>query len=260
MKMSQPSILHALIFCSITHLCFSQTNEIDSLQNLLETANDTTRVNTLKELGRKFRFQNKEMAIKYGLQSLEEAKEINFTLGEIKALYDIGLTYGMTGDYATSLKYFNKAQSLALEHGNFQIVLDTYNSLGIVYKRIGDYPTRQSYYLKSIKLIDSLNLGLDVSPIYVNLGVLHYQMGQDKQAVDNFEKALELVPESNREEREHFVLVNLAVLDYQNGDYEVALNKFLKAVPYSKERNDNISLCTKYSNIGSCYLNLGQWA
>ncbi|WP_127140709.1 hypothetical protein [Flagellimonas marinaquae] len=67
-----------LILLLVGNIGYSQTEEIDSLQNLLKTADDTTQVNLLRLLEIKSRFINKEKAVAYGLQSLEKSKEIGF--------------------------------------------------------------------------------------------------------------------------------------------------------------------------------------
>lgn len=249
-----------LLFLISTNFCLSQTQEIDSLQNLLKAATDTTEINLLRTLGRKFRSHDKERALDYYTQSLEKSKQLEFVQGEIEGLYAIGVTHGMGGNYTESLDYLNRCLVLAAKHQDFIRVNQIYNSKGIVYKRIGDYPTSQSFYLKRLKLIDSLQLDQDTSVTYINLGILYDLMNQQDKAIESYEKALEIYTGPDRESMENTVLVNLAVIDYNNGDYEAALDKFLKRQVYAQRQNDNIALCSGYANIASCYLHLEQWA
>ncbi|PWL39112.1 hypothetical protein DKG77_12905 [Flagellimonas aquimarina] len=259
MKMSRLSIYSILIFFFIVNVCFSQTKKIDSLRNLLKNANDTTQVNIFRGLSKSFRFQDTEKAIEYGLKSLERSRQINFTKGEIKALYDLGLTHGMTGNYPESLDFFNKCLSISKKNKDYLYIKMVYNSLGIVYKRIGDYPTSKSYYLKTLKLVDSLNLTYDVSSAYSNLGILYDLMGEPDMAIESYEKALEIYKGPDRKKLENNVQTNIAIIDFNKENYKAALDKFLRRQAYAKKQNDKITLCIGYSNIGACYLNLGQW-
>jgi tetratricopeptide (TPR) repeat protein len=238
---------------------FSQTKEMDSLQNLLKTANDTTQVNLLRTLGIKSRFIDKEQAVAYGLQSLEKSKEIGFKVGEAKALYSLGLTHGMTDSYANSLEYLNKCLAVANENKDYSMVCDVYNSMGIVYKRIGDYPSSQESYLKSLKVSDSFNLQINAASVYINLGVLHDLMDERDKAVASYQKAIETYDGPNPEEIKNDVEVNLAVMSFTDGEYKQALDKFIKIVPYWEEQGNNIKLLNLYTNIGHCYLQLEQW-
>jgi len=257
--MSQSSILHTLFFCSTVTICFSQTKQIDSLQNLLTATNDTTQINSLRRLGTQFRFKDKEKAIEYGLRSLEKSREINYALGEIAALYDLGLTYGMTGEYPEALDFFNQCASLALKNKNYEFANKSYNSLGIVYKQIGDYSKSQSYYLKILKLVDSLNLSYNISSPYSNLGILYDLIGEPKKAADSYKKALEVYKGNDYEDFENNVLNNLAALDFNEENYRSALDKFQKYLTYNKEKDNKLGLCIGYNNIASCYMNLKKW-
>ncbi len=243
----------------VTGFCSAQTQKLDSLKALMKTADDTTMVNLIRWQGNYTRPQSTEDALKLYQQSIEKAKQIGFMRGEIKALYSIGITYGMAGNYPESLYHLRQSLTLATVNKEFEDISLNYGALGIVYKRIGDYSTSQDYYLKDLKLADSLQLDTDKSDTYINLGILYDLMGQQEKAIESYEKALEVVPEPDRANKEKTVLVNLGVIDLENGNYEAALNKFLKGATYDKAQNDEINLSNSYGEIGTCYLNLGRW-
>ena len=158
----------ALIFLFIVSLSSAQTRELDSLKSLISTADDTTQVNLLRQMGILSRFEDKEKALIYGAQSLNKAREISFIKGEIESLYHLGLTNGMTGSYVESLDYLNQCLTLSRQQEDYKFMKMAYSSLGIVHKRIGDYPKSKDYYLKSLKLVDSLDLPFDNSITYIN--------------------------------------------------------------------------------------------
>ncbi|MGN7514190.1 MAG: tetratricopeptide repeat-containing sensor histidine kinase [Allomuricauda sp.] len=259
--MKTPGLLiyPTILFFLLVHICSAQTKEIDSLRNLLETADDTTQVTILRLLGIKFRFIDKENAVAYGLQSLEKSKEIEFATGKANALYSLGLTHGMTDNYARSLEYLNKCLPVANQNKDHSMVCDIYNSLGIVYKRIGDYPASQESYLNSLKIIDSFDLKRNAASVYNNLGVLYDLMDEKDKAIASYKKALETYNGPDREAMQNDVEANIAVMDFTDGNYRAALDKFLKIVPYWEQQKNNIKLFDLYSNIGDCYLQLEQW-
>ncbi len=260
MKPLQSILCISAMFCC-TFFCHGQSKEIDSIQELLKTANDTTEVNLLRKQGILLRSYDKDKALGLLLESVEKSKKIGFLDGEINGLYSLGLTHGMTGSYAESLDYLNRCLVLAKKHHDFERVNYIYNSMGIVYKRIGDYPKSQSYYLKRIRLIDSLQLDHDISAPYLNLGILYDLMGEPDKAVESYEKSLSVFKgtESERESLQITILANLAEIDFENSEYEAALEKHLKVSAYHEKEKDNIDLCTDYFNIGDCYVELKQW-
>lgn len=255
-------ILFILVLASLLlnyNLSFGQAQKVDSLQNLLATANDTTQVNLLRLMGIYSRSVSKEDAVKYGIQSLEKARKIGFVPGEIKALYILGATHGMTDDYAESLSYLNQCLELALKDKEFDYAQSAYNGLGIVYKRIGDYPKSQEYYLKGLQLNDSLGTTEGNSSIYMNLGVLYDLMNEDDKAKHSYEKALEVYIGDKKNNTENRVNLNLGVLHLKNENYDEALEKFLPLIDFFQSIDDKSDLCIVYGNIGNCYIGLNQF-
>ncbi len=239
-------------------MSFGQAQKVDSLQNLLATANDTTKVNLLRLMGIYSRSVSKDDAVKYGIQSLEKAQEIGFVPGEIKALYILGSTYGMTDDYAPSLTYLNQCVQLALKNGDYDFVMSAYNGLGIVYKRIGDYPKSQEYYLKSLQLNDSMQMNRNISSIYNNLGVLYDLMNEEDKAIENYQKSLEVYNGSDKDQREMEIISNIGLIDLEKGKYSEALKKFKRVQASDAVKKDSYLSAQNYANMGICYMNLDE--
>lgn len=248
-----------LVCFLLTSFCSAQNRKLDSIKQLMKTADDTTMVNLVRWQGNYTRQTNPQKALELYQQSIQKSKEIDFKRGEIKGFYAIGVSNGMAGNYAESLSYLRQSLALATDYKEFVDVSMVYGALGIVYKRIGDYPTSQDYYLKDLKLADSLQLNTDMSDTYVNLGILYDLMGQQEKAIASYEKALEVVPEADRARKEKIVLSNLAVIDKDNGDFKAALDKILSVIIYCEEQNEKILLASSYSDAGVCYLNLKEW-
>ncbi|MDC6364459.1 MULTISPECIES: tetratricopeptide repeat protein [Flavobacteriaceae] len=259
MKLSR-SLIYVIFLCFfVLNLGFAQTQKIDSLKNLVETAHDTTKVNALRWLGTYTRSESKQMALDYGLKSLEKSIAIGYKKGEVMALNAVATTYGITGDYVNSLDYLKQGLAKAMSYKDYENLLTTYNVLGIVNKRIGDYKTSKDYYLKAVKLVDSLNLDHDVSFIYTNLGILYDLLNDEDKAIESYEKSRELYRGDNREAHEINILSNLALIDDKHQNYHAALDKLLKVSEYYEKEKDFAKLALQYNNIGFYYLKLKQW-
>ncbi len=266
MKIANSLSIFLFLSVLVTSFGAAQTQKLDSIKQLMKTAKDTTLVNLLRLQGDHIRRQNLEEALKLYQQSIEKAQEIGYLRGEIKGLHAIGISHGMAGEYPESLGYMRQSLALATENQMFEEMAFNYGTLGIVYKRIGDYATSQEYYLRVLKLRDSLQLDTDganrnMAATYINLGNLYDLMDQQDKAIESYEKAIGVAPDRERAAYQQSVLRNLAVMDMENKDYEAALDKLLRSATYleTQEQVDEVNLSTIYSNIGNCYLNLGQW-
>lgn len=258
MKPNQTLIPTLWVVLLIGHFCLSQTKEIDSLQNLLETADDSTKVEILRSQSILYRPIDIEKSLELTQQSIDISKEIGYNYGHIHGIYIMALTYGMTSDYVKSLEYLKQCLDLAKVHKDFDTIINVYMTYGIIFKRIGDYPKSQNNYMKSLKLVDSLQFYDDssVSKIYVNLGILYGLMGEDDKAIESYNKAIEVHYGDDFEYTEASILVNMAEIDIKNEAFEEALKKLLKAISFFKKSDTYLRLSYIYSKIGTCYLNL----
>ncbi len=266
MKPSQTLLSTLWVVLLISQFCLSQTKELDSLQSLMKTADDTTQVKLLRSQSIAIRSLDVEKSFELIQQSIDKAKEIGYAQGEINGIYTLALTHGMTSNYSESLEYLKQCLELSKEHKDFDTLINVYLSYGIVYKRIGDYPTSQEYYLRGLKIADSVQHYEDVHYIYGNLGLLYDKMDEDEKAIESYQKAIEsyqrAVENYGRKYNETFkssMLSDMAEIDLKNQDYTAALEKLLPAATVFQNNNSTLQLSKVYSNIGLCYLNLKQW-
>lgn len=237
----------------------AQLSKIDSLKVLIEAApDDSTKVDHLRNLSRILRSYNKDSSIYYAESSISLAESIDFKDGVLRGLYNIGLTHGMSGDYPEAIRVLNLCKAKAEEVKDMERINHIYNAMGIIHKRIGDYPTALTYYQKCLVLIDSLDLKGGPSSAYSNLGVLYDLMGDQEKAIESYNLAMETYQGEDKRSIEKNTIANLAVIDFNNKDYQSALEKFLKSLEL-EDKNDKVDLCNVYSNIGNCYVLLGNF-
>ncbi|SDQ80695.1 tetratricopeptide repeat-containing sensor histidine kinase [Flagellimonas zhangzhouensis] len=267
MKPSQTLIPTLWVVLLIGQFCLSQTKELDSLQNLMKTADDTTQVKLLRSQSIAIRSLDVEKSIDLIQQSIEKSREIEYAQGEIKGIYTLALTHGMTSNYVESLEYLKQCLELTKQHNDFDTLINLFNTFGIIYKRIGDYPTSQEYYLEGLKIADSVQYYEDVHFIYGNLGLLYDKMDEDEKAIENYQKAIDSYQRSvenyGRAYSETFkssMYADMAEIDLKHKDYDAALEKLLPAATIFQNNNSTLQLSQVYSNIGLCYLNLKQWS
>ncbi|GLU44965.1 tetratricopeptide repeat protein [Allomuricauda sp. NBRC 101325] len=266
MKPSQTLFPTLWVVLLIGQFCLSQTKELDSLQNLMKTADDTTQVKLLRSQSIAIRSLDIEKSIDLIQQSINKSKEIGYAQGHINGLFTLAVTHGMTSNYVESLEYLKQCLELSKTHEDFDTLINVYMTYGIVYKRIGDYRTSQEYYLDGLKIADSVQYYEDVHFIYGNLGSLYEKLNEDEKAIENYQKSIERYQwavqnfgMTNNETFEASMYSDMAEIDLKNHNYDAALEKLLPAATIFQNNNSSLRLSQVYSNIGLCYLNLKQW-
>ena len=101
------ALLTILIFFLIADLRATQIT--DSLENLLRTTTDTSRVKLLSDLCWEYRFISAEKALDYGNQALMLAKKLKYDKGIAQAYNDMGIIHIDRASYAEAMNFFNRA-------------------------------------------------------------------------------------------------------------------------------------------------------
>jgi serine/threonine protein kinase/tetratricopeptide (TPR) repeat protein len=165
-------------------------------------------------------------AAQQGLQLNDKLPEVHSTLGSV---------YRATGKYSEAIAELNRAQALAPNSD------EVYWRLGTVYLSKGDMPHAIEAYQKAVQL----------NPYYwVNensLGAAYFQMGDYDKALEAFKQVATLEPDVNA--------------GYENsGNVLVQQGKYSEAIPYLQRALQIEPNAGAYSNIGTAYFYLKQYA
>jgi serine/threonine protein kinase/tetratricopeptide (TPR) repeat protein len=170
--------------------------------------------------------QKAQAAAQQALQLNDKLPEVHSTLGSV---------YRATGKYSEAIAELNRAQALAPNSD------EVYWRLGTVYLSKGDMPHAIEAYQKAVQL----------NPYYwVNensLGAAYFQMGDYDKALQAFKQVATLEPDVNA--------------GYENtGNVLVQQAKYSEAVPYLQKALAIEPNAGAYSNLGTAYFFLKQYA
>ena len=197
-------------------LCFGQSNEIDSLKNVIATKkDDTTKVNSLIALCKLYLGENKKEALETGLKAVELADKIDFKKGKAYALKFIGIYYYQQESSIESLVAFEQSLEIFHSIGDKTGESNIANSIGSVYFVKSEDVKALEYYLQSLFLAEEIKNTLRITTALINIGNVYQNK---RQTLDK------------------------------------ALIYYMKALPYSKQLGDADILGTVTVGIGEIYL------
>ena len=141
--------LFILIFFGTT--AYSQTTEIDSLKKLLPVTPETLdRVNYLEALSYAYLSSYPDTALKYAMDGLQLAKNIDSRKGEAICINAIGNVYFNIGDNAKALEMFLQYLKIKEETKRLQMLyLVAYFNIAGVYMEDKDYRHALFYVFKA---------------------------------------------------------------------------------------------------------------
>lgn len=209
----------------------SGQSRVDSLLESLEhSASDSTRVNTLLELGRSLFSTKPDDAIRYSEEARELSVKTGFRKGEGYALKNIGLAWYAQGIYTEALVYWNESLKVFTAIGDKLGEANMRNNIGAIYTDKGDYVRALDYYLQSLRLSESLNDSLRIATALSNIGLVYKNDPNTRdKALEYYQRAL-LMSEAIRDnEAIGSAAVNLGEIFLAKGDYDEALVFFGKS-------------------------------
>lgn len=251
-------VISAFLFLFV-NILDAQTNEIDSLKSILSSiGNDTTRVNTLIQLGsRIFRFQPDE-AIVYSNEAIALAEELDFQKGKAYALKNIGLAFFIKGDYAEVMNYWEQSLHIFQSIEDKLGISNLLNNLGAVYFNQGDDPRALEYYLESLRVSEEIGDKLRIATALTNIGAVYFNnpINHDK-AREYYFLALKTSEETGDPDAIATSSVNLGEIYIKQEESDSALFYFQKALNVYEATGGNAAYTL--NNIGKVHAARGNY-
>lgn len=237
----------------------AQVTRLDSLKQLTTHKTDTIRIDALIYLGRELRKKDLTQALAVQAQARDEAVATGHPDRQAKALNDMGISYGMKEDYASSMEHFKQSLQLHSARGNQIGVADGYNNLAIVYKHIGDYPQSLNAHLKALEIYDALGNESGRAASLLNIGVAYDLMKEPQKALEYFEQALEIKEKLNDEPGKALALHNLALMYETQNQYEKALTYLFEHLVILEKTDNQMALPNSLNSVGKVYFSMGDY-
>jgi len=261
----------------------AQDPVVDSLQNLLETSNDSIKINTLIVLARVHLSKNLLQSVDYATQAVELAKSHKALAQESEALTMLGGARYYQGNYDKAKEAWmscidvlqerlesvkDSTDKLHIKNGIAQL----YNNVGVIYKNNGEYDKAIDYYQKNLKIQEEIGNTLNMARSRANIANVYYFFAIDlDKALDYYQQSLELFKkyaEANKdypEEAENGktgmanTYLNIGTVYNERKDAGRAIDNYRKALAIGQELNNKTMVADILSRMGMVYLQGGSY-
>lgn len=179
------------VLCS-SALCFSQTDEIDSLTiQLAYQKQDSSKVETSLHLVKAlYRGKKFKKALLYIDQTERLATLLKHTEGIANINYYKALIYAQNDDYYNAIDGYNRSRKFYRQLGDTLGIAKVNNSIGLIEIKRGNYNVGLQNSLSAIHIFESRNLRDELSSAYNNLAEAYYYTNQVDKALEFNIKAL----------------------------------------------------------------------
>ncbi|MDY0082694.1 MAG: tetratricopeptide repeat-containing sensor histidine kinase, partial [Ignavibacteriaceae bacterium] len=246
-------LLTILLFLFISSQTVYAQSQLDSLKNLLASAQGKEKIKLLIETGYFLSSENPKEAIKFLDQAIDLAKETNESWSLADAYFNKGVALWHIGEITESDKQYELAIPIYEELNDSISLIKVFNSQAINHHLKGNIEKTFNTFFHSLDYARKVGDRTTIVNTLINIGVTYDNNGDLNNSLKYYYDALELVDEKDK--------ATLALLQSYIAEVYLTLKNHVKAEEYvkkalenSKASNETKSLIWAYSSLGKIEL------
>lgn len=229
---------------------------IDSLENVLATAEGDLKVKTLNELFRAHINFDPVTAIGYSREALALATEIDDRKGMAASYNNLGVAYRNQGALDKALEYYLSSLKLYTALDNLEGIATSKNNIGTIYSMKKDYGQAMKYFEEAFQLFTQINDQQRIIGTMNNLGNLHSDLQLYEQALKYYSQAFQVAEKAGKVYSDP--LSNIGNVYFRQGNLQRAVEYYERALGMAKNENNQIGVLNITANLGEVYVQAGQ--
>lgn len=251
--------LMVLFNCCVL-LLYSQTIEIDSLKQILETSiSEEERIHVLVELGEKLRIMNTEEALKYSKEAQEIAEKLKDEEGIADALYAQSAVFWSTGKYEQGINHCNKASKIFKTLELLKKEAKALQMKANILSSQGNKNEAMDIYKKVLEMRRKIGDEKGVAGTLDNIGILYMNKGDYEKQMEYTLEALKIFEKIGDKLGVSYALVNMGTALVGVRQYEKSLLYFEKALKLKQEFSDKEGIAIILNNLAGILVYLKQY-
>jgi two-component system, NarL family, sensor kinase len=212
-------IFIAFTLLIIVQQTFAQQYKVDSLRKVFSNIqNDSVKCLVLYQIGIAQENIDYKISRKIFDTVVFLSQKGKYTLAEANAYLEIGGLGFDHGDYASAIKYYNRAAS---QYNLIKGIKKTYglaavyNNLGGILSLLNDWESAQKYYFKALKEYEKLNDSTKMVTVYFNLAFVYSDMGEWNKSFEQMYKSIQLIAGSKNKSQNITACSRLATICFK---------------------------------------------
>lgn len=189
----------------------------------------------------------------YVSKGLALANQIGYEEGKMDALYVMGRSSLLTGDYTTSEDYLVRLKDDAIRLNYEKGIANAFYAFGWLSYYKGSYEESIEYHLKSLEIRNDLESKIDISDCLRGIGITYKLLGEFDLALRYLNQSLDIETEINNQGGIATSLNHIGIINSLRGDFSSAMDIYFRALAIEKELDDKSGLAYTYQNIGVIY-------
>lgn len=259
--MKRTIIVAALfILIDLSGVCAQNFAKIDSLENLLQEANQPDSIKYLLLIGENyFTAEDYSTSLDYFFSCLKLSEAINNVTGSADAANNIGRVYYNMENFSEGLEFFNKALNYFTVNNDEEGQGGVLNNIALIYYELDSIDLAIDNYSKALEIKKKYKDTLDIGAISHNLGLVYMNENKFDLAIQNLITSRDIFVELGFANYAANATNNIGRAYYRSGEYEKALDYFQKGIEEAKKINSSFLLMDNYKYQSDCYAKMDNY-
>ena len=220
---------------------------------------DASSLHSLVDLGRAAHLEGQYDSARALLSSvLDQARDVDDTSVEARALTWLGLGYWRQGVYAEARRLEEEALALKIAEGLTDQLFRSYNALGLIAWDEARLEDAGRLFRASLESAELTGDELGAASAAGNLGLIHTDLGEFEQARAGFERMRSAGEALGDPRREANALTNLGMLDILSGGPRAAIGTLERALVLHRSIRHVVGIENTLGQLGTAYAATGE--
>lgn len=216
-------------------------------------------VDTLNDLSKAYYSIDPEIAENYAGEAGEIAREGEYLKGLGRSYRNLGISYGVRGDYYRALEQFDKCVEIYKDIGHRKGLAGVNINIGIVYSNIGDYSKSLEWYYECVDLCKDAGYDDVLASAFINIGVLYSRMHNLEKALENYFNGIKIYEKIGNKRSIAKTYANIGNILRRKGELDKALDYANKSLNIKMELNDTYGMAHVFELMGLIYLEMDEF-
>jgi two-component system NtrC family sensor kinase len=232
----------------------AQNTETDSLKKLLVVnEDDVKRVSLLEGLSYAYLASYPDTALKYALEGLQLAKDIDNRKGEAICINALGNVYFHIGDNAKALEYYLEYLKIKEELKELNSISVAYYNIASVYTEEQDYDHALSYLFKAKQADEKAKDSSAILYDAYSLGSIYQRMYKPDSALFYINQSYRFAILLNDKNMMGAILNTYGETYFSINDTALASKYYRLSIPYAETVEDNEVLTSNYYGLAKIF-------
>jgi len=247
------SQLFILLFLWFGFQNYTQANEIDSLNRLLETSQGESKVDVYNQLIWIQKSSQPDMAIQNGLECLKLAKAIEYDPGIAKTHYYLSILFYYKENHKESILNANEAIRYYESREDLVAIAKCWNIIGLNEIILGNYNSALLNFNQALGQFKLIHNEEYVLKLQANIGNVYYRLGALDTALQAYSEIVDYARQTNNEEVLNTNLQNVALIHWEFGNYVKSLEISYEVLNKLRENQDSSLMPNTIQSIASAF-------